>query len=119
MRDQAFAILEYYELLALIRRGAQTPMGRARVDSLRPLGSVAELQKELSALSECVNLRKRGAAWTFSELGDPSEKIALLRVAGVALEPGALLEIKSLSEQAMAARASILAEREERRCVEL
>jgi DNA mismatch repair protein MutS2 len=112
MHDQAFAILEYHELRALIRRGAQTPMGQARVDALAPLGNIADLQQELLAVAECVDLRKRGVAWRFSELGDPSDRIALLRVAGSTLETTAILELKLLSEQAMAARASILAERD-------
>lgn len=112
MHEQAFTILEYHELRTLIRRGAQTPMGQARVDTLRPLPSVGELEKELAAVQECVDLRKRGGAWTFSELGDPGEKLSLLRVEGATLEPIAILEMRSLCDQAMSARASILAERE-------
>ena len=112
MHDQAFTILEYHELRALIRRGAQTPMGQARVEALRPLTSVAELQKQLVAVAECVSLRKRGGAWTFTELGDPGEKLALLQVEGATLEPMAILGIRSLCDQAMSARASILAERD-------
>jgi DNA mismatch repair protein MutS2 len=112
MHEQAFTILEYPELRALIRRGAQTPMGQARVDALRPLTSVAELEKQLAAVAECVDLRKRGGAWTFSELGDPGEKLALLQVERATLEPTPILEIKSLCDQAMSARASILAERD-------
>jgi DNA mismatch repair protein MutS2 len=112
MHEQAFTILEYPELRALIRRGAQTPMGQARVDALQPLSSVTEVQKDLEAVDECVNLRKRGGAWTFSGLGDPSEKLSLLRVEGATLEPTALLEIRTLCDQTMSARASILAERD-------
>jgi len=112
MHEQAFTILEYDELRALINRGAQTPMGQARVAALRPLENVAELKKQLAAVSECVELRKRGGTWTFSELGDPAEKLALLRVEGTILEPAAMLEIKSLSDHAMSARAAILAERQ-------
>jgi len=112
MHEQAFNILEYDELRALIRRGAQTPMGQARVDALKPFENVSELEKALAAVSECVDLRKRGGTWTFSQLGDPAEKLALLRVEGTILEPPAMLEIKSLSDHAMSARASILAERQ-------
>jgi DNA mismatch repair protein MutS2 len=112
VHEQAFTILEYPELRALIRRGAQTPMGQARVDALRPLASVAGLEKQLAAVAECVALRKRGGAWTFSELGHPGEKLALLQVEGATLEPTAILEIKSLCDQAMSARASIFAERD-------
>src|SRR5688572_22703385 len=112
MQEQAFTTLEYPELRALIARGAQTPMGQARIAALRPLSSIIELEKQLAAVAECVSLRKRGGAWRFSELGDPSERIALLRVAGATLDAPAILELKLLSEQAMAARASILAERD-------
>ena len=112
MHEQAFNILEYDELRALIRRGAQTPMGQARVDALKPFENVSELENALAAVSECVDLKKRGGTWTFSELGDPAEKLALLRVEGTILEPPAMLEIKSLSDHAMSARASILAERQ-------
>jgi len=112
MQDQAFTTLEYPELRSLIARGAQTPMGQSRIAALRPLDSVPELERELAAVAECVSLRKRGGVWRFSELGDPSERIALLRVAGATLEANAILDLKRLSEQAMAARASILAERD-------
>jgi DNA mismatch repair protein MutS2 len=112
MHEQAFTILEYPELLALIRRGAQTPMGRARANALQPLANVADLEKQLAAVAECVNLRKRGGAWTFSELGDPDEKLALLQIEGATLEPAAILDIRSLCDQVMSARASILAERD-------
>jgi DNA mismatch repair protein MutS2 len=112
MHEQAFRILEYDDLRALIRRGAQTPMGEARVNALKPLESIAQLEQELEAVAECVGLRKRGVSLTFSGLGDPAEKLALLRVEGAILEPSAMLEVKSLSDHAMSARASILAERE-------
>jgi len=72
MNNQSFAILEYNELLALVRRRAQTPMGRARVEALQPLGGPADLRHSLAALAECVELRSRGVVWSFSELSDPS-----------------------------------------------
>ncbi len=112
MHDQAFTILEYPELLALVRRGAQTPMGRARVETLAPLEDIVALQKALDALTECIELRKRGAIWSFSELEEPGQRIALLRVEGVGLEPSAILALAALCEQAMSARGSILAERD-------
>src|SRR6185503_3655327 len=112
MHDQAFQILEYHQLRALIRRGAQTPMGQARVDDLKPLDRPVALEQALQAVAETVHLRSRGGSWTFSELGDPAEKLALLRVENAILEPAAMLELKSLCDQAMSARASVLAERE-------
>jgi dsDNA-specific endonuclease/ATPase MutS2 len=72
MHGQAFTILEYDELLTLLRGGAQTPMGQARVAELKPFDNVAELKRQLAAVSECVDLRKRSGIWTFSELADPA-----------------------------------------------
>src|SRR5918995_5162810 len=112
MHDQAFRILEYDQLRTLVRRGAQTAMGRSRVDALEPHSHLAPLQNELAALAECGAIRSRGASWHFSELADPAEKLALLNVEGALLEPTAILDLKSLIEHAMSARASILAERD-------
>lgn len=112
MDNQAFRTLEYDHLLALVRRGAQTPVGRARVDGLSPIDALESLQQALAGVAECVLLRKRGVAWSFSELSDPAEALGRLRVAGTSLEPITLLELAKLCEQAMAARASVLAERD-------
>ena len=112
MNDQAFTTLEFHHLRELIRRGAQTESGRSRIEQIAPLENLSELQRELTALAECVGLRNRGVAWSFSELTDPRESISLLRVEGSALDPNAILQLARLCEQALSARASILAERE-------
>ncbi|MFN2456118.1 MAG: endonuclease MutS2 [Pyrinomonadaceae bacterium] len=112
MHDQAFATLEYDSLRALIERGAQTPMGRAHAAGLAPFDDAAELRRALQAVTEGGELRRRGAAWSFSELADPSESLARLGVEGAPLEPLALLELARLCEQALAARANILTERD-------
>jgi DNA mismatch repair protein MutS2 len=112
MYDQAFATLEYDQLRALIQRGAQTPMGRARVESLAPLTDPQTLLLDLKRLAECVELRKRRAIWSFRELSDPGESIARLHIEGAPLETLAILDLARLCESAMLARAAILAERE-------
>ncbi len=112
MNEQAFGVLEYDGLRALVRRGAQTPMGQARVDRLAPLAGLEEVHRALDAVTECVELRRRsGAAWSFSELADPSESIARLRIEGAILDALPLLELARLCDQVGAARASIQAER--------
>jgi DNA mismatch repair protein MutS2 len=113
MNDQAFHTLEFDQLRALVRRGAQTSIGRERVDALVPIDALEELEKTLAASAECVQLRKRGATWSFSELRDPTEAISRLRVEGAALEPITILELARLCEQVMSARAAIMAEHEE------
>lgn len=113
MNEQAFQILEYDQLRDLLRRGAQTPMGRERIDALVPLDDLAKLRTALAAVAECVQLRKRGVSWSFGELSDPGEAIARLRVAGTALDPATILELSRLCSQALSARGSIIAERDE------
>jgi DNA mismatch repair protein MutS2 len=112
MHEQAFRTLEYDELRALVRRGAQTPMGRARVDQLTPFDDVEDLRRALQTIAEAVELRRRGLSWSFSELADPSEALALLHIEGSTLEPLTILELGRLCEQALAARAAIMSERE-------
>jgi DNA mismatch repair protein MutS2 len=112
MNPQAFATLEYDKLRALVRRGAQTPMGRGRAEALTPFDDLAGLRRELSALAECIELRRRGVVWSFTEMADPVDALARLHIEGATLEPLAILELGRLSEQALAARAVILAERE-------
>lgn len=113
MNDQAFQTLEYDQLRNLLRRGAQTVMGRERIDGLEPFDALESLRTALAAVAECVQLRKRGVSWSFSELSDPTEAIARLRVAGTSLDPGTILELSRLCSQALSARASIIAERDE------
>jgi DNA mismatch repair protein MutS2 len=112
MNDQAFGTLEYEGARALVRRYAQTPMGRERADALAPLDSGEEVRRALRAVSECAELRARGSRWTFSELADPAEALARLRIEGTILDPHALLELARLCEQAADARAAVAAERE-------
>ena len=103
MNRQAFTTLEYQHLLALIKRNAQTEPGQRRIETLSPLDNVSQLQRELSALAECVLLRSRGVKWWFNGLTDPAETIARLRVEGASLDPVAILQTARLCEQAMSA----------------
>jgi DNA mismatch repair protein MutS2 len=112
MIDQAFNTLEYRQLLALIKRNAQTEAGQERVAQLSPAPTAEQLQRNLAALAECVKLRARGVNWSFSGFSDPAETIARLHVEGATLDPLAILQTARLCEQAMSARAAILAERE-------
>ncbi|HLL14990.1 MAG TPA: Smr/MutS family protein [Pyrinomonadaceae bacterium] len=112
MNEQAFRVLEYDGLRELVRRVAQTPMGRARAERLAPLADLEAVRRALDAVAECAELRRRsGAAWSFSELADPAESIARLRIEGATLEPLPLLALARLCDQVGAARAAIQAER--------
>ncbi|HEX5601703.1 MAG TPA: hypothetical protein VFX63_04095, partial [Pyrinomonadaceae bacterium] len=110
---QAFTTLEYQHLLGLIKRNAQTEAGQRRVEELSPIDDASELRHALAALAECVRLRARGVKWYFNGLTEPSETIGRLRVEGASLDPLAILQTARLCDQAMSARAAILAERDE------
>lgn len=113
MNKQAFTTLEYQHLLELIKRNAQTEAGQRRAERLSPIDDRSELRRALAALAECVRLRTRGVKWYFNGLTEPSEAIGRLRVEGASLDPLAILQTARLCEQAMSARAAILAERDE------
>ena len=113
MNKQAFTTLEYQHLLELIKRNAQTEAGQQRVETLSPIDDASVLRQALAALAECARLRARGVKWYFNGLTDPSETIGRLRVEGASLDPLAILQTARLCDQAMSARAAILAERDE------
>jgi DNA mismatch repair protein MutS2 len=112
MNKQAFSILEFNSLRALVRRGAQTEMARARIDALEPLENLEALQRALREVSEALKSRQRGARLSFEGIADPAESIARLKIEGAALEPLAILALAGLCTAATDARDAVLAERE-------
>jgi DNA mismatch repair protein MutS2 len=112
MLDQAFAILEFESLRALVRRNAQTDMGRARVEAITPIDDLKELRCALAAVGEGIELRRRGVRWSLEGVDEPSESLSRLKIEGTALEPLAILNLARLCERALAARATIIEERQ-------
>jgi DNA mismatch repair protein MutS2 len=112
VNSQAFKILEFDSLRALVQRYAQTDQGQARIASLAPLDEYEMLSRALRAVAEMIELRARGARLSFEGIADPVDSLARLRIAGTALEPLAMLDLARLGERAVDARATIAAERE-------
>ncbi|HKZ79455.1 MAG TPA: Smr/MutS family protein [Pyrinomonadaceae bacterium] len=112
MQPQSFTVLEFDQLRALVRRGAQTPMGQAQTDLVSPIEDLEELQRSLAAVGELVLVKRRGVNWSFTGMIDPAPAIVRLRMEGASLDAPDLLEIARLCGQALEARASIMAERE-------
>jgi DNA mismatch repair protein MutS2 len=113
MNPQAFGILEFDQLRQLVRRHAQTDMGRARVAALEPFDDLEPLRQALTAVGEAIQLRARGARFSFDGVVDPSESIARLKIEGAALDPLAMLDLVRLCNSALDARNAILAERDD------
>jgi DNA mismatch repair protein MutS2 len=108
---QSLTTLEYGKLLALVARHAQTPMGRARLENLQPLTSRLELERDLRAVAETFELGEKQVSWRFSELADPTDAIAVLKIKNATLYPTTLLEITRLCNQALFARSVISPEK--------
>ncbi|HXT64060.1 MAG TPA: Smr/MutS family protein [Pyrinomonadaceae bacterium] len=113
MNSQAFSILEFDQLRQLIRRHAQTEMGRVRVDTLEPFADFRELSRALAEAAEAMQTRTRGVRFSFDGVADPHQAIAHLKIQGTALEPLTILDLVRLCSAALDARNAILAERED------
>lgn len=100
--------LQFNDLLELIARNAQTPMGQRRVIETRPRASRPELERDLETLGEALHLRSEDVRWRFTELKDPSEPISRLKIRDTLLEPMVLRDLASLLRQAVEARSLIL-----------
>jgi len=112
MNNQAFETLDFFALGAVVRRGAQTEMGRARIDALRPIDDLGQLHRDLLALGESIELRRQGTRLSFEGIADTTDSISRLKIEGTALDPLALLDLARLCERAIEARAAILAARD-------
>jgi DNA mismatch repair protein MutS2 len=112
MNNQAFETLDFCSLGALVRRGAQTEMGRARIDALRPIDDIGQLRRDLRSVAESIELRQHGTRLSFDGIADTTDSISRLKIEGAALEPLALLDLARLCERATETRATILAERD-------
>jgi DNA mismatch repair protein MutS2 len=105
--------LEFERLLGLVSRNAQTPMGAARIATLRPLSNRRQLEAALAAVTETIRLNEeKQVSWSFSGLEDPSDAVAILRISNATLEPTRMLEISRVCSQALFARSSIGPEKE-------
>lgn len=105
--------LEYNKLLDLIARYAQTPMGKSYLENLEPMTSRLVLEQDLQNITETILLNEeKQVTWNFSELIEPSDAIAILKIRNATLEPHTLLELTRLCNQALFARSIISPERD-------
>lgn len=110
---QSLNTLEYQKLLLIVARNAQTPMGKARFAELQPHVNRLELEKDLRLVAETLRVNEeKQVSWSFSELPDPTNAVAILRIRNATLEPITLLELTRLCNQALFARSVISPEKE-------
>ncbi|HQU91888.1 MAG TPA: endonuclease MutS2 [Pyrinomonadaceae bacterium] len=105
--------LEYAQLLELVSRNAQTPMGVEMFADLRPITNRPELDRALASVSETIILNEeKQVSWSFSGLEDPSDAVAILKIKNATLEPTLLLEVTRVCNQAIFARSIIHPEKD-------
>ncbi|NNE99914.1 MAG: hypothetical protein HKN25_12910, partial [Pyrinomonadaceae bacterium] len=104
--------LQFESLLKLVAGNAQTPMGRDFVLGVRPLSSRPELERDLRLVEETFALKEEEVVWNFSELSEPSDAIALLRIKDSSIEPSILRELARLLSQALFAKDEIRKEKQ-------
>src|SRR5690606_5094264 len=104
--------LEYERVLALFARRCRTPMGRSRMAETIPFTDRRALERKLAAITETIELNEvKQVSWTFSELADPSDAVAILKIKGAALEPLRMLETAAVCSQAIFARSLLQPEK--------
>ncbi len=96
MDDRTFETLELKELIELAARYVQTAPGQARMLSLRPLTSHAEIRRELEITSECVAYLSAKGRFGLAGIEDPEPIVAQLHIEGRSLEPRQILSIERL-----------------------
>jgi DNA mismatch repair protein MutS2 len=104
--------LQYQQLLELFVRHCRTPLGADRFAEITPHTSRLALKRDLDAVAEGLFLSKEDAGWYFSELADPTDSIAILKISNASIEPGRLLELSKMLSQALEAKRAISEYRE-------
>jgi DNA mismatch repair protein MutS2 len=105
--------LEFDDLLELVARNAQTPMGRERVRAVRPFEDRLQLEGSLRQLAETLDvIEEKQVSWSFGGLEDPSEAISILRIQNSALEPNLLLMVARVCHQALIVRSTLQADKD-------
>ncbi|MBI3665079.1 MAG: endonuclease MutS2 [Acidobacteria bacterium] len=117
-------VLEFPELVGILRRYVASPLGGAELEKLHPLADRAQVERELAEVGEALEyLRQAGrgagtspagratVAIEFRGLHDVRQAAARLRVEGAELEPLEILHLLELLEQAGSIKLTLAAGR--------
>jgi DNA mismatch repair protein MutS2 len=100
LNGNTYRVLEFEKIRALLLSHAGSAPGRQRVRDLHPLTDPAACRAALERTGQAVRLLERPGRQPYRDLPDVSESLAASRVAGMALEPAALLDLASFVEGA-------------------
>ncbi len=96
MNQQAYETLELDQLLDLLARHVQTPIGRSRALHLRAVTDSGTLNHALDLTTECVHFLDSGQGFGLSGIEDPEPILNRIQVEGTMLEPKQVLELERL-----------------------
>lgn len=96
MDERTFEALGLKELVELAARHTQTAPGRARMLSLMPSITPAEIRTELEITSECVAYLAGRGRFGLSGIQDLDPILARIHIEGTSLEPREILAIERL-----------------------
>jgi DNA mismatch repair protein MutS2 len=94
MNQSTLNTLEVDTLIGLLAGHVQTPLGRTRAQTIRPLHDSAEIDHALDLTSECRDYLDTGGGFGLSDIQDPSEAISALRIENVTLTPHQVLNLE-------------------------
>jgi DNA mismatch repair protein MutS2 len=93
-------VLEFDLLRQMLRGYAQSPLGQARVDALRPTDDRAWIERQQQLTAEVRRFLRAGGRFDFSGLLDLGTTVEKSRIEGAALEAGQLRDILLVVDRA-------------------
>src|SRR5436853_6394051 len=96
MNDRTLQTLEVGDLVRLLARHVQTPLGRERALALTPSTTASELNLWLDLTTQCALYLASGAGFGLSGVEDPAPALSQLQIEGARLEPREILELQRL-----------------------
>src|ERR1043165_9162394 len=93
-------VLEFDLLRQMLRDYAQSPLGQARVEALRPTADRIWIERQQQLTAEVRQFLRAGGRFDFSGLLDPATMVDKSRIEGAALEAGQLRDILLVVDRA-------------------
>lgn len=96
MTDHALEVLEFERVLERVAARASSDPGRRRILALRPLDTVAEVERGLSRVAAAMRLVEAAPQWAPGPIPDLDEVLRQLGVDGAVLDPLGLFRVGRL-----------------------
>ena len=115
MSHPAEQVLEFPQVVAILRRYVSSPLGATLLDQLHPYSDRADAERELADVAEAMEWLRAAASdkppVSFGGLHDLRQAAARLTIEGAALEPLDMFHLLELLDRASEARLTLAASR--------